>query len=72
MICCQISHYLLVKLDKVLTAYFKYTKSHYDINPKAITPIGPIPEIEGGFEEDWRKLRVGGVELARRAMVEES
>ncbi|KAL4932470.1 putative cell wall organization protein/glutathione transferase (Gto3) [Aspergillus undulatus] len=38
-----------------------YTKSHYDINPKAITPLGPWPDIEEGFERDWSKLRVGGV-----------
>ncbi|KAL4877811.1 glutathione S-transferase [Aspergillus karnatakaensis] len=38
-----------------------YTKSHYDINPKAITPLGPFPDIEEGFEKDWGKLRVGEV-----------
>ncbi|KAL4799226.1 glutathione S-transferase [Aspergillus venezuelensis] len=38
-----------------------YTKSHYDINPKAITPLGPWPDIEKGFERDWGKLKVGGV-----------
>lgn len=31
------------------------------INPKAITPLGPIPNIETGFEEDWSKLKKGGV-----------
>ncbi len=41
----------------------KYTKSHADINPKAITPMGPIPDIESGFEKDWRKIKAGGVEL---------
>jgi glutathionyl-hydroquinone reductase len=41
----------------------KYTKSHADINPKAITPMGPIPNIETGFEEDWSKLKTGGVKL---------
>lgn len=40
-----------------------YTKSHHDINPKAITPVGPWPDIEKGFEEDWSKLRVGSVDM---------
>ncbi|ODQ54096.1 glutathione S-transferase omega-like 2 [Saitoella complicata NRRL Y-17804] len=39
-----------------------YTKSHYDINPKAITPMGPIPDVEEGVE-DWSRLRVGAVML---------
>lgn len=26
--------------------------------------MGPIPDIEEGVEEDWGKLRVGGVEAA--------
>ncbi|KAL1964454.1 hypothetical protein VTN77DRAFT_6880 [Rasamsonia byssochlamydoides] len=47
-----------------------YTKSHYDINPKAITPMGPFPDVEEGVETDIRKLRVGGVKLA--AVVEYS
>jgi putative glutathione S-transferase len=38
-----------------------YTKSHGDINPLAITPLGPWPEVEEGFEEDWGKVRVGRV-----------
>ncbi|KAI2699374.1 hypothetical protein CBS147332_8260 [Penicillium roqueforti] len=38
-----------------------YTKSHADINPKAITPMGPFPNVEEGFEEDWSKLAVGEV-----------
>ncbi|KAL3481427.1 glutathione S-transferase [Aspergillus californicus] len=38
-----------------------YTKSHYDINPKAITPMGPFPDVEEGVERDWGKVRVGGV-----------
>lgn len=41
----------------------KYTKSHGDINPKAITPMGPIPDIESGFEKDWSKIKAGGVKL---------
>ncbi|KAL2069233.1 hypothetical protein VTL71DRAFT_15571 [Oculimacula yallundae] len=40
-----------------------YTKSHNDINPKAITPLGPIPHVESGFEKDWSKIRPGRVEL---------
>lgn len=41
-----------------------YTKSHYDINPKAITPMGPIPDVEEGFEMDFSKVeRVGGVNM---------
>ncbi|KAL4914390.1 glutathione S-transferase [Aspergillus aurantiobrunneus] len=38
-----------------------YTKSHYDINPKAITPLGPFPDVEDGVEKDWGRLRVGEV-----------
>lgn len=40
-----------------------YTKSHYDVNPKAITPRGPFPDIEVGFEPDFSKLRVGSVDM---------
>jgi len=40
-----------------------YTKSHGDINPKAITPMGPIPDIESGVEKDWSKIKAGGVKL---------
>ena len=39
----------------------QYTKSHGDINPKAITPMGPFPNVEEGVERDWSKLTVGGV-----------
>lgn len=39
----------------------QYTKSHYDINPKAITPMGPFPDVEEGVQRDWSKLVVGGV-----------
>lgn len=33
-----------------------YTKSHADINPKAITPLGPVPEVEPWTETDqiWK------------------
>jgi len=43
---------------------FQYTKSHGDINPKAITPLGPYPsveELEVGFQTDFSKLLLGGV-----------
>lgn len=42
-----------------------YTKSHADINPLAITPLGPWPEVEGpeGYEEDLKKVPVGGVKM---------
>ncbi|KAK8185152.1 glutathione S-transferase [Phyllosticta capitalensis] len=39
-----------------------YTKSHADINPKAITPMGPWPDVEHGpSETDYSKLTPGGV-----------
>lgn len=40
-----------------------YTKSHFDVNPKAITPMGPYPDVEEGYEEDISKIPVGGVKL---------
>lgn len=40
-----------------------YTKSHADINPKAITPRGPWPDVEDGWESDLKKVRVGGVTM---------
>lgn len=40
-----------------------YTKSHYDVNPKAITPRGPWPDVEKGFERLWSKLVVGGIDM---------
>ncbi|PSR87109.1 glutathione S-transferase [Coniella lustricola] len=42
-----------------------YTKSHAEINPRAITPMGPWPEVEGpdGYESDVGKLRIGGVKM---------
>ncbi|OCK95740.1 uncharacterized protein K441DRAFT_658447 [Cenococcum geophilum 1.58] len=40
-----------------------YTKSHHDINPHAITPMGPYPDVEGGVETDFSKVRVGGVKM---------
>ncbi|KAI5456891.1 glutathione S-transferase [Mariannaea sp. PMI_226] len=38
-----------------------YTKSHYNINPLAITPLGPFPDIEEGVNIDFSKLKVGAV-----------
>ena len=34
-----------------------YSKSHSDINPKAITPLGPVPDIEPWTAQDhpWRR-----------------
>ncbi|KAJ9640268.1 hypothetical protein H2204_003493 [Knufia peltigerae] len=40
-----------------------YTKSHHDINPKAITPMGPFPDVEEGYEPDLSKVRIGGVSM---------
>ncbi|KAG9622489.1 glutathione S-transferase omega-like 2, partial [Aureobasidium melanogenum] len=40
-----------------------YTKSHYDVNPKAITPLGPWPHIEKGYQEDWSKLSPGCIDM---------
>lgn len=41
-----------------------YTKSHYDINPKAITPMGPFPDVEEDVEDDLSKLKPGSVKLS--------
>ncbi|KAL6710468.1 hypothetical protein ACN47E_008516 [Coniothyrium glycines] len=38
-----------------------YTKSHKDINPLSITPMGPYPDVEEGYESDWSKLKPGKV-----------
>ena len=40
-----------------------YFKSHYDINPKAITPVGPWPSIEKGFETDYNKIKPGEIDM---------
>ncbi|KAK4221452.1 glutathione S-transferase [Podospora fimiseda] len=45
-----------------------YTKSHGDINPLGITPLGPWPDVEGReqgwvYEEDWGKVKVAGVRM---------
>ena len=46
-----------------------YTKSHYDINPLAITPVGPVPHVEQGVQ-DFATLRLGGIELPDIAELE--
>ncbi|KAF2251784.1 glutathione S-transferas-like protein [Trematosphaeria pertusa] len=38
-----------------------YTKSHKEINPLAITPLGPFPNVEEGYEADWTQLKPGAV-----------
>jgi putative glutathione S-transferase len=43
------------------TDRIQYTKSHKDINPLSITPMGPYPEVEEGYESDWSKLKPGQV-----------
>jgi len=43
----------------------QYTKSHADINPKAITPMGPWPDIEKDYEKDWSKITPGGIDMPR-------
>jgi len=40
-----------------------YTKSHYDVNPKAITPLGPWPHIEKGYVQDWSQLSPGSIDM---------
>ena len=42
-----------------------YTKSHGDINPKAITPLGPLPHIESWTEEDekWKRSWISRVQM---------
>ncbi|KAF1848646.1 uncharacterized protein K460DRAFT_276582 [Cucurbitaria berberidis CBS 394.84] len=38
-----------------------YTKSHGDINPLSITPLGPYPDVEEGYESNWSTLKPGKV-----------
>lgn len=42
-----------------------YTKSHADINPLAITPVGPWPNIDSvkRYESDWSKLQPGSIDM---------
>jgi glutathionyl-hydroquinone reductase len=39
----------------------KYTKSHDKINPLAITPMGPFPDMEEGVNLDFRSIKPGAV-----------
>jgi glutathionyl-hydroquinone reductase len=41
-----------------------YTKSHPWINPLGITPMGPWPDVEEGYEADLSKVRVGRVRMS--------
>ncbi|KAL6408903.1 glutathione S-transferase [Ilyonectria robusta] len=38
-----------------------YTKSHFKINPLAITPMGPFPDIVEGVDLDFSKLKPGAI-----------
>ncbi|KAK4561519.1 hypothetical protein LTR86_004837 [Recurvomyces mirabilis] len=40
-----------------------YTKSHHDINPLAITPMGPWPNIDKDYESDWSKIEPGCIDM---------
>ncbi|KAK4896203.1 hypothetical protein LTR27_005724 [Elasticomyces elasticus] len=40
-----------------------YTKSHYDVNPKSITPMGPWPNVEEGYEKDWSKFEARSIDM---------
>jgi putative glutathione S-transferase len=39
----------------------KYTKSHTKINPLAITPLGPYPEVEEGVNLNFAEIKPGVV-----------
>jgi putative glutathione S-transferase len=45
----------------VLTVIQQYTKSHSEINPHAITPLGPYPDVEEGYQSGWSELKPGKV-----------
>jgi len=47
----------------ILTICDQYTKSHPGINPKAITHMGPYPDVEEGYEKDFSKLQPGEIRL---------
>lgn len=40
----------------------KYTKSHKAINPLAITPLGPFPDIKEDVDLDFGGLRPGSID----------
>jgi len=44
-----------------VNAGVQYYKSHSDVNPKAITPVGPYPNVEEDVEQNWANLKPGGV-----------
>jgi putative glutathione S-transferase len=46
---------------RLTTLCLQYTKSHGDINPLSITPLGPYPDVEEGYERIWIKLNLGKV-----------
>ncbi len=48
-----------------------YTKSHGDINPRAITPMGPWPDVEEGYVADVADVPVGGVKMPLVMALEE-
>ncbi|KAK4623989.1 Glutathione S-transferase omega-like 2 [Fulvia fulva] len=48
-----------------------YTKSHKGVNPKGVTPVGPWPNIQKGFEQDLSKLEVGKVDMPEVVECEE-
>lgn len=33
------------------------------VNPRAITPMGPYPDVEEGYEKDFTKLQPGSVNM---------
>jgi len=33
------------------------------VNPRAITPMGPCPDVEEDYEKDFTKLRPGSVNM---------
>ena len=49
--------------DEVLMWCGADTKSHPGVNPRGITPMGPIPHVESGYEKDWSNLRAGYVDV---------
>ncbi|KAK8032070.1 glutathione S-transferase [Apiospora arundinis] len=39
-----------------------YTKSHADINPLAITPLGPFPDVEADSNLDFASIKPGSID----------
>lgn len=46
----------------------KYFKCHTEIGPKLIVPMGPLPDVEEGFEPDFSKIKPGYVPLPEPRM----